>query len=235
MKKINMMTADRRFTKEVFEFMYNSVWAWEYHEQLKEAIGKEETAIKGLENSRGCCLTDIDINRAIEEKKALIEKYNTAYNEIVKPWTKIRFSNEMKDLTKAFEEATTRAQVYTAFVQFFAEYGVDADGTDFVDELCDAVSGDSGSGNRKPVTTTGAWAIKKRTSGEFKRIVMRRFADKLIFTGLIRFYGPFNVKTATESYEFELELPELVNMKAELEIAKQKAREEKKAKRAKKN
>jgi len=234
MKKINIMAADRRLTSEVFDYMYNSVWAWEYHDELAEAIQEQQDMISAFEKTRHTWDAPEDIDRKIAECKDMIEKYTKAYNEIVRPWTKIKFSEEVKTLTKDFENAGTRAQIYNAFVRFFEAYGVDAEGTDFVDALCDAVSGDSASGNRKPVTTTGTWSITKRTPSEFKKIVMRRLADKLIYTGLIRFYGPFNVRTSTESCEFDLELPSMVEQKAKLEIAKQAAKAEKRAKRAKK-
>ena len=234
MRKINMNAANKELTKEVFDFMYKEVWRREYRLELAEAVAEEEAAIVGLEKSRGSWNDEGQIDRVIAERRAMIETYKDTYNTVCADQTRVKYSDAIVDLFKDYEKATTTAQIYDAFVRFFDEYDCDADGTDFVEQLVEATRGDSSGSNDDQVGCYGKWALTKRKKTEFCKIVMRRLADKMIYDGLIRFCGPFNVKAAGEEHEFLLELPDLATKRANAILKKEAEKAAKRAKRAKK-
>lgn len=215
MSKINFFSASRNFSDEVADFMFKSVWRSEYKLELEEAISKELSAIAGLENCKGSAImTEEQVNSAIEERNAFIETYKDAYENVVKDWTRITYSAPAKTLYKGYKSATSEEAVADAFKEFLKAYGLEVEAdNEFVVELCSAVSGDSGRTNIKQVVQTGKWAVSKRSQSEFLKIVYRRLADAMISAGTIRLKGDFTIKSASEEYLFEVEIPELTRIK----------------------
>lgn len=212
-KKVNLFACEKGFAGNVAEFMVKTLWRSEYRLELSEAIERELSSIQGLENCRGSVImTDDMIDAAIAEKVELIERYKSAYADVVSEWTKFKPAPEVKAAYRAYKAGDAA----DGFVVLFRELGgIElSEDTNIIRDLCEAVRGDSGSGsNVKQVVQTGKWAVTLRTQSEFVKIVYRRLADWMLDAGTIRVTGGA-VKAAGEDVaELLIEIPELTAVK----------------------
>lgn len=211
MKKVNLFQADKSFSGNVAEFMIKTLWRKEYSLELNEAIEKELCSIRGLDNCRGSAImTDEQIDAAIAEKNAMIERYKSAYDTVVSEWTRFKPHEAVKNAYKYYKDGETE----DGFVAMFKAFGVEVSAdTNIVVDLCNAVAGDSSRDNVGQVCKTGGWAVTLRTQPEFVKIVYRRLADWMLDAGTIRVVGNVVRGGGEDVAELLIEIPKLTSLK----------------------
>lgn len=186
MKKIDMFQADRAMAERVADYMTKKVWGITLRKRLSLDIKKLEDSIQGLENCRGSIIgTNVDeaianIRTQIDEKKKKVAKQIA--DEARFEWCK---ADDI--FYKAYKNAETKAQIYTAIEAWFAEYNLGVAQTDFEFALMDAISGERNA-TATQIIRSGAtkFTVEKRTKNDILRIFYGKLSEKMLEVGTLK-------------------------------------------------
>lgn len=185
-KKVDMFKADRAMADRVAEFMTMKVWGITLKVRLNKDIKKLEDSIQGLENCRGS-MVGVDVDVAIARNRALIDDKRKKYEEQVKNEALFAWTDADNAFFKAYRNAETMAQVYTALEKWFEVYHLDVAQTNLEDDIINAIRGGRNATARQ-IINSGAtrFTTDKRAKNDVLKLIYGKLSEKMLEVGTLK-------------------------------------------------
>lgn len=178
-----MFTAKKTLSTRVADFMTKTVWNGVLKTRLKAEADAIRVKMANVENLRGSIMdtdnrVDIMLGQYTQELADLEKKYAQQIEE------EARFTYTEDD--NAFFQAYKKGDIQGAVLAWAGSYDLDLNGTDFLGEVVDAVSGRKAASFRKIVKSEGREFTTNRTKQDVLKTLYGTFADKMIAAGTLK-------------------------------------------------
>lgn len=185
MAKINLM--NKALSERVAEFMTTKVWAYtlsdRYNAEKKDIL----KAIESTKKLKGSVL-ESTLEETIKGYETKLADLESKLKKEQAEKARFQFSDADNKFYNAYKKATTHAQIYSALVEWFATFGVDAsvDST-FINNLLNSFSGKA-KGTKSTVFKSDATVFnrEKRTKTDVLVIIYGELAEIMIAKNCIR-------------------------------------------------
>ena len=91
-----------------------------------------------------------------------------------------------KALYKSYKSATTMAMVHTAIEKWFSVYSLEVAGSDLINEIVSAISGEAPATNKEVINSGATKFNGKRRQGDFLKVFYGKLAEKMLEAGTLK-------------------------------------------------
>lgn len=183
---VDLFQADKAMGERVADFMQKKVWGITLTARYKKDVETIEKSIEGLRKLEGSILQD----QTEENVKALenrIIELKAALDKQKEEEATFTYTEADIELYNAYKKATTNAMIYNAIIKWFSNYHLDVDGTMFIQNMMDAISGKQPE-NNKGIIRSGAtrFNAEKRTKTNFLKVFYGELAEAMLKAGTLK-------------------------------------------------
>lgn len=183
---VDLFQADKAMGERVADFMQKKVWGITLQYRYKKEVETITASIEGLRKLEGSILQ----NQTEENIKALenrIVELTEALKKQKEEEATFSFTEADNTLFKEYDKATTNVMIYTAIVKWFKVYGLDVDGTLFIQSMMDAIGGKQPE-NNKGIIRSGAtkFNAEKRKKANFMKVFYGELAEAMLKAGTLK-------------------------------------------------
>lgn len=181
-KKINMFEASKEMSARVAEFMKVRVYGATIQTRYKRDMGAiDEKIAKTPELLKGSIFEE-KTDEIIAELEAQRAEIADKYNELREKADKFVFTQADNDFYKEYKSGN----VVAGLIAWGKVYNLTIDGTDFMQTLCDAISGVKNA-NAKTIITSGATKFTAiRNKGDILKVLYGTMAEKMLAVGTLK-------------------------------------------------
>lgn len=185
-KKVDLYQANKTMSVRVADYMNKKVWGIALKTRYRQTIDQLTQSIEAQEKLRGSIFGD-ECDTLITTMTAQIEQTKKKLAEELEKDATFTWDDNDKKFYKAYEKATTQAQVYRAVQCWFEAYGLFTDDANFIHDLMATFAGSKKASNKTIIRSEATqFTEDKRSKGDVLALFYGRLAEIMLEKGTLK-------------------------------------------------